>query len=284
MRERITAILITFMLAACGSSGGDTVDLGPGPGGDGCSEFTSKTFTENDITDPSLDSKDGKATIVVTQIIQPGTRFTATIQVLCGFSTPPNGQSYNGRAYLIQWGSLVPTHSLRITYDLPPPSSGLDESDLAIGTIDSLNGWQALNILNSQPPSGGEAFGLGLQDSNVTYGIFILQSGGGGPDTTAPSIPTNVVLSVNSGVITVRWTASQDEAGGSGVKGYDVFRGFDEITLLQISPSPPSQPVLGTSYLDQNVTRGNRYCYAVRSIDNAGNTSGQSSPVCVPLP
>jgi hypothetical protein len=244
----------------------------------GCSEIVSKTIT--DVTDPSLDSNDGRATLVVTQAIQPGTSFTARITVLCGFQSP----SYNGKGYLIEWGALVPTHSLRITYDLPTPASGLDESDLAIGTIDSLNGWQALNLINSQPPSGGEAFGLGLQDSDVTYGIFIPQSGGGGPDTTAPSIPTNVTLSVVPGAITVRWNASQDEPGGTGVRGYDVFRDVNDTSFFQqISPSPPSH-ILGTSYTDSTVILGNRYCYTVRSLDNAGNTSEQSLPVCVTLP
>src|SRR6185369_4013803 len=49
--------------------------------------------------------------------------------------------------------------------------------------------------------------------------------GGGGTDTTAPSVPSGLTSpSKTSSSVALSWNASTDNAGGSGIAGYDVFR------------------------------------------------------------
>ena len=94
---------------------------------------------------------------------------------------------------------------------------------------------------------------------------------GNGGDTTAPSVPANLASpSRTSTSITLSWSASTDNAGGSGVAGYDVYRGST------IVGSPTS-----TTYTDTGLTANTTYTYRVRARDNATNASAQSSPINV---
>lgn len=87
------------------------------------------------------------------------------------------------------------------------------------------------------------------------------------PDTTAPSVPAGLVAtSVTSSSVNLSWNASTDNAGGSGVAGYDVYRNG---TLVG-SPA-------GTSYSDTGLAASTAYAYRVRARDNAGNASAQGA-------
>ncbi|MCW7540548.1 glycosyl hydrolase family 18 protein [Aquabacterium sp. A7-Y] len=88
--------------------------------------------------------------------------------------------------------------------------------------------------------------------------------GGGGDDTTPPSVPSGLSAgNVGTDSITLRWNASSD--AGSGVAGYDVYRGGS----LVASPT-------GTSHTDTGLRPGTSYSYTVRARDKAGNASAQS--------
>jgi chitodextrinase len=87
-------------------------------------------------------------------------------------------------------------------------------------------------------------------------------------DTIAPSVPTGLATtSVTSNSVALRWNASTDNAGGSGVKGYNVVRdnGAPMFTAT-------------TSFVDNNRTASTTYRYTVAAVDNANNTSAASSP------
>ncbi len=90
----------------------------------------------------------------------------------------------------------------------------------------------------------------------------------GAPDTTAPSVPGTLSFTVSGTTITLSWGASTDNAGGSGMQGYDVFRNgaFVETTGL-VTTWNDTQPVTAT------------VSYFVRARDNANNTSGNSNTV-----
>lgn len=275
---KVIALLASFAVVGCGSSSEEPDPFADNGDPDFCGLPVARTITADD--DRTVLSRDERATLIVTANIPTGASLRVAITVLCGFQPP----SLNGRGYLVQFtGQIVPQYNLSIDYlaDLPPT---LNENTLRIGTFDQdfNQGWVELPPVNVVPPSGGTAAGLNLTGSDEIYGIFVAQSGGGGDDNIAPSIPEGVTLSVRGGEIVVQWSASEDNPGGSGVKGYDVFRGLDEnsVSSRQISPPPPQPPVAGTSYTDRDVIRGTRYCYAVRSVDNAGNASGLSSIVC----
>ncbi|MEZ5498976.1 MAG: fibronectin type III domain-containing protein [Steroidobacteraceae bacterium] len=93
-------------------------------------------------------------------------------------------------------------------------------------------------------------------------------------DNTAPSVPTGLTASApNAGLVDLSWNASTDNAGGSGLAGYRVFRDGVQITS-----------VTGTSYADSSVSGNVTYSYTVAAEDNAGNVSAQSTPAQVTTP
>ncbi|SDQ75949.1 glycosyl hydrolase family 18 protein [Pseudoxanthomonas sp. CF125] len=91
----------------------------------------------------------------------------------------------------------------------------------------------------------------------------------GTPDTTAPSVPTGLAAtSVTSSSINLSWNASTDNAGGSGIAGYDVYRNG---TLVG-SPA-------GTSFSSTGLAASTAYNFRVRARDNAGNASAQGAQI-----
>ncbi len=90
------------------------------------------------------------------------------------------------------------------------------------------------------------------------------------PDMTAPGIPTGVnadYLSCSTTI--VQWNAVTD-TGGSGLRGYYVWRNGTRIT-------PANAPITGTRFDDSGLSQGVQYTYKVSAIDNAGNESNQSA-------
>jgi hypothetical protein len=91
-------------------------------------------------------------------------------------------------------------------------------------------------------------------------------------DSKPPTVPRGLTATVTTDPVSVilKWQASSDFKGGSGVAGYDVLR---------------NGTTVGTTanlfYTDTNVASATTYQYAVRARDNAGNVSVPSTPVTV---
>jgi chitinase len=99
----------------------------------------------------------------------------------------------------------------------------------------------------------------------------LLGTCGSGGDTTPPSVPAGLSSpSQTTTSISLAWSASTDNAGGTGVAGYDVYRG----ATIVGSPAAPS-------FTDSGLTANTSYTYRVRARDNAGNASAQSGPLSV---
>src|SRR5438128_2605188 len=82
-------------------------------------------------------------------------------------------------------------------------------------------------------------------------------------DTTAPSTPSRLkAVAISCSEISLTWNGSTDS--GSGVKGYNVYRGG--VFLTQV-PAP------ATSFTDSGLLPLTTYSYAVSAVDNAGNES-----------
>ncbi len=95
------------------------------------------------------------------------------------------------------------------------------------------------------------------------------------PDTTAPTIPINLVATAASPTqIDLTWAASTD-SGGSGLAGYRVLRRGTQIATTA-----------ATNYSDSGLTASTTYSYAVRAYDNAipANVSADSSTANVTTP
>ncbi len=103
-------------------------------------------------------------------------------------------------------------------------------------------------------------------DSNIMTATLV--GGGDASDTTLPSTPTGITVSiVNSDSPYISWAASTDNVG---VAGYNIYRNG---TYLM--------SVIGTATIDDTVSRSTTSRYAVAAYDAAGNESAQSSPVSV---
>ncbi len=97
-----------------------------------------------------------------------------------------------------------------------------------------------------------------------------------GPDQTPPSVPNNLHGNATSGTtISLGWDASTDNPGGSGVAGYQVFRGGTAIGTTS-----------STTYPDTSLAPATTYQYQVRAYDAAQptNYSGLSSQIPVTTP
>ena len=102
-----------------------------------------------------------------------------------------------------------------------------------------------------------------------------------GPDTQAPSAPTDLTAHVTGSTVALSWTASTDDRG---VTGYAVHRS----TTPGFTPSSGTHlaDVTGTSYSNTSVDPGTYY-YVVVASDAAGNTSepaAQATATVVPPP
>ncbi|MCF6474381.1 chitinase [Nonomuraea sp. MG754425] len=128
----------------------------------------------------------------------------------------------------------------------------------AIGAVVTYNGvdYVCLQAHTSQP---------GWEPPNVPA-LWKQGSGGGGSDTTAPSVPGNLrSTGVTSSSVSLAWNASTDNVG---VTGYNVYRGGTLVTTAT-----------GTSYTDTGRAASTSYTYTVRARDAAGNLSGVSNSV-----
>lgn len=91
---------------------------------------------------------------------------------------------------------------------------------------------------------------------------------GGVSDTTAPSAPQNLqATATSSSTINLTWSASTDNAGGSGVANYRVQRGGATVAAS----------VGATSFGDTGLAANTTYSYTVSAVDVAGNRSGESA-------
>ena len=91
---------------------------------------------------------------------------------------------------------------------------------------------------------------------------------GTSPDTTPPSVPGNLAYTQTSSAINLSWGASTDNAGGSGMAGYNVYRNGAQIaTIGNVTNYSDPQPTTTT------------VSYFVRARDVAGNLSGNSNTV-----
>lgn len=96
------------------------------------------------------------------------------------------------------------------------------------------------------------------------------------PDTTSPSIPTNVsAVATAYNSITINWTASTDNVG---VAGYYVLRSISGGAFQTVAH------VSGTGYTDTSVSANTAYSYEVEAYDAAGNVSVPSATATVTTP
>ncbi len=118
------------------------------------------------------------------------------------------------------------------------------------------------------PNGGGPTHtGMALNNKPAAQTIATWFGGGGGlPDTSPPSVPTDLVA-VADGQTAIRltWRTSSDDVR---VTGYRILR--DGAAIATVSE---------TTYTDRNLSPATTYRYQVVAFDAAGNASAPSAPV-----
>ncbi len=159
-------------------------------------------------------------------------------------------------------------------------SANAADSDGSIVRVEFFRGSTSLGIDSSAPYSvvwsaataGSHALTARATDNgnaSTTSAVVNITVNAVSPDTTPPSVPSGLASpSQTSSSIALSWSAATDNAGGSGVAGYDVYRGG----ALVGSP-------VTTSFIDSGLSAATDYSYRVRARDNAGNASAQSAAV-----
>ena len=160
-------------------------------------------------------------------------------------------------------------------------SANASDSDGTVSKVEFFNGSASLGAKTTTPysvtwsnvPAGSYTLKAvatdngGLSTTSSTVSITVNPNSGG--DTTPPSVPQGLVSpSQTASTVSLSWSASTDNSGGSGVAGYDVYRNG---TLVGSTSA--------TSYTDTGLAASTTYSYAVRARDNAGNASAQSSAI-----
>jgi fibronectin type 3 domain-containing protein len=120
--------------------------------------------------------------------------------------------------------------------------------------------------------SPNTAYSYTIQSADTVAGLSVISlpssvTTPSSPDTTAPSVPAISIGSSLYNSVTINWTASIDNVGGSGLASYTLYRNGAVISTLNSST---------LTYLDNTVSPSTAYNYTVSATDNAGNTSAKS--------
>ncbi len=132
----------------------------------------------------------------------------------------------------------------------------------------------ATGIISGTPTSAGISnITISATNSAGTGAATLTLTISNAPDTTPPSIPTNLsIAGTTTSTVSLSWTASTDPTVNgqttSGLAGYKIYRGG-----VQVGTST------NTSYTDSGLAASTTYSYTVASYDNAGNVSAQSASV-----
>lgn len=160
-------------------------------------------------------------------------------------------------------------------------SANASDPDGSIASVEFFRGTTSLGADSTAPYSvtwngatagthGFRAVATDNQGATATSATATVTVNGTPPtDTTAPSVPSGLTSpSQTSSSISIQWNAATDNAGGSGVAGYDVYRNGS----LVASPTT-------TSHTSSGLNANTQYTFRVRARDNAGNASAQSGEI-----
>lgn len=131
----------------------------------------------------------------------------------------------------------------------------------------SVNG-STLTFTDTQPTTATVTYLVRARDAagNISADSNSVTRTGSTPtDTTAPSVPANLTGTTSGTTVTLTWSASTDNTGGSGVSGYDFYRGGTFV-----------KTVTGTSTTDTQAATAT-VSYTIRARDAAGNISADSN-------
>ena len=165
------------------------------------------------------------------------------------------------------WTSLPSPVGIRISLD-----NGASWIDTIRPEIEAYN---ATHKYEFKVVGKGERIGFRTIDTDAydNYGMFKIVVA---PEQVSPSAPQNFTAVAGDASVSLSWEAPSTD-GGSPITNFTVYRGPDLGNLTSLA-------MLGnvTSYLDQNVTNGVMYYYAVSASNLVGEGPMTSAISCIP--
>ena len=241
-----TVFVLTSMLAICALAEAqttiyfkrDTIYAGPGGGA-----IATVTPPNSDTTAPSAPSSLGTTSTTATSVALSWTG-----------SSDSGGSGLAGYKVYRQKGS---------------------GANLPVGTVNSST--TAFTDQGPLEPSTGYTYTLvafdNAQNHSSASNSVNPTTSSASSDTTAPTIPTNLVVHLTArNAVRVSWNASTD-AGGSGIKGYKVYRNGSVVS--------GSNPITATTFSQTGLSYKTSYDYKVEAWDNQNNVSSQTSTVSI---
>lgn len=194
-------------------------------------------------------------------IVEPGDN-QVTIYYKKGYAAPYIHYRPAGGTWTTAPGTLMPNSEI----------TGYAKMTIDIGSAVQLeaafnNGsgtWDSNNTLNYLFNEGISTYTPGLNGAagTITAGAPL------GTDTTAPSVPTNLMSTGKTDTsVALSWTASTDMVG---VTGYEIWRDGAKVGTTA-----------STSYNETGLTASTAYSFSVKAFDAANNISGASAAVSI---
>jgi chitinase len=205
------------------------------------------------------------ASLTLPQLAHAAGTPTATFSKDSGWGT-----GYQGK-YTITNGGSTTLNGWKIEVDVPAGGSISSAWDAVMTHSGDHYTFTNQSYNAAIAPGASTSFGFnGAPESatptNCTLNGAPCEGGGGGTDTTPPSVPGGLhVTGTTSSSITLAWDASTDDVG---VAGYRVYEG----SSLVASPS-------GTSATVGGLAASTSHTYTVTARDAAGNESAKSAAV-----
>ena len=220
----------------------------------------------------------------------------------------------NGKVYVASWSKQVVVYGLLNAPDTTPPSvptilraTAVTATSITLGWNAStdnvggtgVGGYYVYRNGNTTTPYATVTSGTSFIDSGLTatttytYQVAAFDKASPtanvsaastpalsvttltAPDTIPPSVPTGLrATAVTANSVTLGWSASTDNVGGTGVGGYYVYRNGNTTT-------PYATVTSGTAFLDSGLAATTTYTYQVAAFDKAtptANVSAASTP------
>jgi chitodextrinase len=189
------------------------------------------------------------------------TGLTATAASSSAVNLRWTDNSSNERGFEIQ-RSPANRSAFRKIAEAPPNATTFGDTGLTPATA------YKYRIRALKPTTGASSY------SNTA---FVTTLGGTPPpDSTKPSVPTGLAGTVVScSQVDLTWNAATDNAGGSGVGSYKLYR---DNVLVKTVTAP------ATSVSDTGLAASRGYGYAVSAVDRANNESAKSAAITKTTP
>ncbi|MFH1683414.1 MAG: fibronectin type III domain-containing protein, partial [Candidatus Margulisiibacteriota bacterium] len=200
--------------------------------------------------------------------------FTLAVTV----EAPNGGETWEaGTSHNITWETFdSPADSIDLYYSIDGGSSYAP-----IATAEADDGVYAW-IVSHDPTTEAKVKIEALKGSDIATdesdAVFTIQAEDT-PPSTPESVSAEALPAATPTYVQLTWEASTDEADGSGLAGYNVYRA----ATPEGSYTKIMSLITGTSTNDTTVTLGTDYYYKLKAQDNAGNESGFSNMASAPL-